>query len=55
LSKLGFTQNGIISEGDAREYLKADAERLKLKEPAPVSRIFDFSLQQQVNAELGVR
>ena len=55
LSKHGFTQNGIVSEGDAREYLKADAERLKLKEPAPVSRIFDFSLQEQVNAELGVR
>jgi NitT/TauT family transport system substrate-binding protein len=55
LSKPGFTQNGIVSEGDAREYLKADAERLKLREPASVSRIFDFTLQEQVNAELGVR
>jgi NitT/TauT family transport system substrate-binding protein len=55
LSKPGFTQNGIVSEGDAREYLKADAERLKLREPASVSRIFDFRLQEQVNAEIGVR
>lgn len=55
LSKLGFTQNGIVSEADAREYLKGDAERLKLKDPVPVSRIFDFSLQEQVNAELGLR
>jgi NitT/TauT family transport system substrate-binding protein len=55
LSKPGFTQNGIVSEKDAREYLKGDAERQKLKEPLPVSRIFDFSLQKEVNAELGVR
>ena len=32
-SKRGFTQNGIVSERDAREYLKGDAERQKLKEP----------------------
>jgi hypothetical protein len=55
LSKPGFTQNGIVSETDAREYLKGDAERQKLKEPVPVSRLFDFTLQQAVNAELGIR
>ena len=55
VSKGGFTQNGIVSEADAREYLKGDAERLKLKEPVPVWRIFDFALQEQVNAELGLR
>ena len=55
LSKPGFTQNGIISEKDAREYLKGDAERQKLKEPLPVSRLFDFSLQEEINAELGLR
>jgi NitT/TauT family transport system substrate-binding protein len=55
LSKPGFTQNGIISEKDAREYLKGDAERQKLKEPLSVSRLFDFSLQEEINAELGLR
>jgi len=55
LSKPGFTQNGIVSEKDAREYLKGDAERQKLKEPLPVSRLFDFSLQEEVNGELGIR
>ena len=55
LSKLGFTQSGIVSEKDAREYLKGDAERQKLKEPLPVSRLFDFSLQEEVNGELGIR
>jgi NitT/TauT family transport system substrate-binding protein len=55
LSKPGFTQSGIVSEKDAREYLKGDAERQKLKEPLPVSRVFDFTLQQEINAELGIR
>jgi NitT/TauT family transport system substrate-binding protein len=55
LSKQGFTQNGMVSEKDAREYLKGDAERQKLKEPLPVSRLFDFSLQEEINGELGIR
>jgi NitT/TauT family transport system substrate-binding protein len=55
LSKPGFTRNGMVSEKDAREYLMGDAERQKLKEPVPVSRVFDFTLQEEVNAELGIR
>jgi len=55
LSKQGFSRNGMVSEKDAREYLKGDAERQKLKEPLPVSRLFDFSLQEEINRELGVR
>jgi NitT/TauT family transport system substrate-binding protein len=55
LSKSGFTQNGIVSEREAREYLKGDAERQKLKEPLPVSRLFDFTLQEEINTELGLR
>jgi NitT/TauT family transport system substrate-binding protein len=55
LSKSGFTQNGIVAERDAREYLQGDAERQKLKEPLPVSRVFDFSWQEEINRELGIR
>jgi NitT/TauT family transport system substrate-binding protein len=55
LSKPGFTQNGLVSEKDAREYLTGDAERQKLKEPLSVSRVFDFTLQREVNGELGIR
>jgi NitT/TauT family transport system substrate-binding protein len=55
LSKPGFTQNGLVSEKDAREYLTGDAERQKLKESLPVSRVFDFTLQREVNGELGIR
>jgi hypothetical protein len=33
----------------------ADAEVLKHREPAPTAKIFDFSLQREVNQELGIR
>lgn len=55
LSKAAFTQNGIVSEKEAVEYLKSDAERLKLKAPVPFSQAFDFSIQLEVNKELGIR
>lgn len=55
LSKPAFTQNGIVSEKDAKEYIKGDAERLKLNEPIAVARVFDFNLQEEVNRELGIR
>jgi len=55
LSKPAFTQNGIVSEKDAKEYIKGDAERLKLNEPIALSRVFDFSLQEEVNRELRIR
>jgi len=28
---------------------------LKLKEPVPAAKIFDFSLQREVNQELGIK
>ena len=33
----------------------AAAEALKLREPAPAPKIFDFSQQREVNQELGIR
>jgi NitT/TauT family transport system substrate-binding protein len=55
LSKSAFTQNGIVSEIEMKEYLKGDAERSKLNEPIASSRVFDFTLQEDVNRELGIR
>ena len=55
LSKSAFTQNGIVSEIEIKEYLKGDAERSKLNEPIAASRVFDFTLQEDVNRELGIR
>ena len=50
-----FTINGIPTEDEVREYLKTDAEAMGLPKPVPADRIFDFSLQREVNRELGIR
>ncbi len=50
-----YTRNGIPTDKEIEENLKADAEFLKLKEPVKSSAVFDFSLQREVNAELGVK
>jgi NitT/TauT family transport system substrate-binding protein len=55
LSRPAFTTDGIPTEEEISEYLKADAQILGLSAPAPASRVFDFSLQREVNRELGVR
>ncbi len=55
LAKPAFTADGIPTTKEIEEFLKADAELLKLKEPVAAARIFDFSLQREVNQELGIR
>lgn len=55
LAKPAFTLNGIPSDKEIEEFLKSEAELLKLKEPVSSSKIFDFSLQREVNQELGVK
>jgi hypothetical protein len=35
------------------EYLKEDAQILGLAAPVPKERVFDFTLQREVNRELG--
>ena len=55
LSKPAFTQNGIPTDEEIKEYLALDAQILKLPEPTHPSKVFDFTLQREVNRELGVR
>ena len=55
LAKPAFTLNGVPSDKEIEEFLKSEAELLKLKEPVSASKIFDFSLQREVNQELGVK
>lgn len=38
-----------------KEYLALDAQILKLPEPVDPSTVFDFSLQRDVNHELGIK
>jgi NitT/TauT family transport system substrate-binding protein len=54
-SRTAFTANSIATEKDVDENLKADAQFLRLKEPVKSSAVFDFSLQREVNSELGIK
>ena len=53
ISRSAFTNGGIPSEVEITEYLKADAQVLGLPAPLPAGRVFDFSLQREINQELG--
>ncbi len=55
LSRRAFTRNGIPTDKEIEEHLKEDAQVLKLKQPVNPSMVFDFSLQKEVNNELGGR
>jgi ABC-type nitrate/sulfonate/bicarbonate transport system substrate-binding protein len=55
LARPAFTTNGLASDKEVEDFLRADAEVLKLKEPVPAAKIFDFSLQREVNQELGIK
>ena len=55
LARPAFTTDGIPTEEEVREYLKAESEAMGLPKPTPADRIFDFSLQREVNRELGIR
>ncbi|HXV49016.1 MAG TPA: ABC transporter substrate-binding protein [Candidatus Binatia bacterium] len=55
LARPAFTANGLATDKEVEDFLRADAEILKLKEPVPAAKIFDFSLQRAVNQELGIK
>lgn len=55
LARPAFTANGLPSDKEVEDFLRADAEALKLREPVPAAKIFDFTLQREVNRELGIK
>jgi ABC-type nitrate/sulfonate/bicarbonate transport system substrate-binding protein len=55
LSRPAFTRDSIPTDKEVEENLKADAQVLRLKEPVKSSAVFDFSLQREVNNELGIK
>jgi NitT/TauT family transport system substrate-binding protein len=55
LTRSAFTTNGIPGDEEIRDYLKMDAQILGLPAPVPASKIFDFSLQREINQELGLK
>jgi ABC-type nitrate/sulfonate/bicarbonate transport system substrate-binding protein len=54
-SKPAFTGTGIPSEDEIKEYLALDAQILGLAQPVAVASVFDFTLQREVNKELGIK
>jgi NitT/TauT family transport system substrate-binding protein len=55
LTRAAFTTDGIPTDEELREHLKMDAQILGLPMPVPASQVFDFSLQREVNQELGIK
>jgi NitT/TauT family transport system substrate-binding protein len=55
LARPAFTTNSLATDKEVEEFLRADAEILKLKEPVPAAKIFDYTLQREVNQELGIK
>ncbi len=55
MSQFGFTRNGILTNREIEELLQEDARVLGLSQPPPASKIFDFSIQREINQELGVQ
>jgi NitT/TauT family transport system substrate-binding protein len=55
LARPAFTTNGLATDKEVEEFLRADAEVLKLREPVAAAKVFDFSIQKEVNQELGIK
>jgi ABC-type nitrate/sulfonate/bicarbonate transport system substrate-binding protein len=55
LSKPAFTVTGIPTEEEIKEYLILDAQILKLPQPVAPSSVFDFTIQREVDKELGIK
>jgi NitT/TauT family transport system substrate-binding protein len=54
-SRPAFTRNAIPTEKEVEEHLKSDMQFLHLKTPVKSSAVFDFSMQREINAELGIK
>ena len=55
LAKPAFTVTGVPTDSEVKEYLALDAQILKLPQPVAPASVFDFTLQREVNKELGIR
>lgn len=54
-SKPAFTGTGIPTEDEIKEYLALDAQILGLAQPVSPLSVFDFTLQREINKELGIK
>jgi ABC-type nitrate/sulfonate/bicarbonate transport system substrate-binding protein len=54
-SRPAFTGTGIPADEEIKEYLALDAQILGLAQPVAPASVFDFTLQREINKELGIR
>lgn len=54
-SKPAFTGTGIPTDEEIKEYLALDAQILGLAQPVAAASVFDFTLQREINKELGTK
>jgi ABC-type nitrate/sulfonate/bicarbonate transport system substrate-binding protein len=55
ISRDAFSASGIVSQRQIEEFLKMDGEIAKIPDPLRAMAAFDFSLQGEVNNELGIK
>jgi ABC-type nitrate/sulfonate/bicarbonate transport system substrate-binding protein len=55
ISKDAFSRTGIASDRQIEEFLRIDAGIMKVAEPLRALAAFDWSLQREVNEELGIK
>jgi NitT/TauT family transport system substrate-binding protein len=55
ISRKAFSPTEIVSEKQIEEFLKIDGGIMKIAEPLRAMAAFDFSLQREVNKELGIK
>jgi NitT/TauT family transport system substrate-binding protein len=53
MSRNAFSASGIVSQRQIEDFLKMDGEIAKIADPLRATAAFDFSLQHEVNNELG--
>jgi hypothetical protein len=55
ISRNAFSVSGIVSQKQIEEFLRMDGEIAKISDPLRATAVFDFSLQHEVNNELGIK
>ncbi len=55
ISRSAFSTSGIVSQRQIEDFLKMDGEIAKIPDPLRATAVFDFSLQHEVNTELGIK
>jgi hypothetical protein len=55
MALFGFTTNSVLTDKDIEILLRDDAKTLGLARPVSPSKVFDFTIQREVNGELGIK